>query len=243
MPATLDLALDLIRRPSVTPEDAGCQELLIARLEVLGFRVERLRFGAVDNFWARHGDSEPLFAFAGHTDVVPSGPLDQWQSPPFAPEIRDGFLYGRGAADMKGSLAAMIAACERFLAAHPHPRGSIAFLITSDEEGMAIDGTVKVVERLEARGEKMRWCLVGEPSCLTELGDTDQERPARLAQRPAGPAWDSGPRRLSASGAKSHPRHRSDPDHPCRRSLGSGPRILPADLVPDLQPPLRDWGG
>jgi len=172
MPATLDLALDLLRRPSITPNDAGCQELLIARLEALNFQVERLCFGAVDNFWARFGEQEPLFAFAGHTDVVPPGPVEQWQSPPFAPEIRDGFLYGRGAADMKGSLAAMITACERFLAAHPHPRGSIAFLITSDEEGVAVNGTVKVVERLEARGEKIRWCLVGEPSCSTQLGDT-----------------------------------------------------------------------
>jgi succinyl-diaminopimelate desuccinylase len=172
MSTTLDLALDLIRRPSVTPEDAGCQGVLIARLEALDFRVERLRFGEVDNFWARFGDREPLFAFAGHTDVVPPGPLAQWQSPPFAPEIRDGYLYGRGAADMKGSLAAMITACERFLATHPQPRGSIAFLITSDEEGVAVDGTVKVVERLEARGEKMRWCLVGEPSSTTQVGDT-----------------------------------------------------------------------
>jgi len=172
MPATLDLALDLLRRPSITPNDAGCQELLIARLEALNFQVERLCFGAVDNFWARFGEQEPLFAFAGHTDVVPPGPVEQWQSPPFAPEIRDGFLYGRGAADMKGSLAAMITACEQFLAAYPHPRGSIAFLITSDEEGVAVNGTVKVVERLEARGEKIRWCLVGEPSCSTQLGDT-----------------------------------------------------------------------
>ncbi|MFO1423412.1 MAG: succinyl-diaminopimelate desuccinylase [Candidatus Competibacteraceae bacterium] len=172
MPTTLDLAIDLLRRPSVTPEDAGCQETLIARLETLGFRVERLRFGAVDNFWARLGDQEPLFAFAGHTDVVPPGPLAQWRSPPFAPEIRDGFLYGRGAADMKGSLAAMIIACERFLAACPRPRGDLAFLITSDEEGVAVDGTVKVIERLEARGEKIRWCLVGEPSSATQLGDT-----------------------------------------------------------------------
>ena len=169
---TLDLALDLLRRPSVTPVDAGCQQLMIARLEALGFQVERLRFGNVDNFWARLGDQERLFTFAGHTDVVPPGPLAQWQSPPFAPEIRDGFLYGRGAADMKGSLAAMITACERFLATHPHPNGSIAFLITSDEEGVAVDGTVKVIERLEARGEKIRWCLVGEPSCLAQLGDT-----------------------------------------------------------------------
>ncbi len=172
MSTTLDLAIDLIRRPSVTPEDAGCQEVLIARLAALGFRVERLRFGEVDNFWARFGDREPLLAFAGHTDVVPSGPPEHWQSPPFVPTIRDGYLYGRGAADMKGSLAAMITACERFLADHPQPHGSIAFLITSDEEGVATDGTVKVVERLEARGEKMRWCLVGEPSSAARLGDT-----------------------------------------------------------------------
>lgn len=172
MPATLDLAIDLIGRPSVTPEDAGCQPVLIARLAALGFRVERLRFGDVDNFWARFGDSDPLFAFAGHSDVVPPGPLERWRSPPFAPTVREGVLYGRGAADMKGSLAAMVTACERFLAACPQPRGSIAFLVTSDEEGAAVEGTVKVVERLEARGEKMRWCLVGEPSCAKQLGDT-----------------------------------------------------------------------
>jgi len=172
MNATLELALDLLRRPSVTPEDAGCQEILITRLEALGFRVERLRFGDVDNLWARYGAAEPVFAFAGHTDVVPPGPLEQWQSPPFVPEIHDGLLYGRGAADMKGSLAAMITACERFLAAHPQLRGSIAFLITSDEEGVAVNGTVKVVEWLEARGEKIRWCLVGEPSSSARLGDT-----------------------------------------------------------------------
>ena len=172
MTPTLELAMDLIRRPSMTPDDAGCQEILIARLAALGFRIERLRFGDVDNCWARYGDAEPLFAFAGHTDVVPPGPLDQWQSPPFAPEIRDAFLYGRGAADMKGSLAAMTTAVERFLVDHPQPCGSIAFLITSDEEGAAVDGTVKVVNRLERRGEKIRWCLVGEPSCSAYLGDT-----------------------------------------------------------------------
>lgn len=172
MSATVALALDLLARPSITPDDAGCQAVLIARLEAMGFRVERLRFGAVDNFWARLGDAEPVFAFAGHTDVVPSGPLEQWQSPPFSPESRNGFLYGRGAADMKGSLAAMITACERFLATCPQPRGSIAFLITSDEEGVAVDGTIKVVEWLEARAEKIRWCLVGEPSCSNQLGDT-----------------------------------------------------------------------
>ncbi|MCB1820277.1 MAG: succinyl-diaminopimelate desuccinylase [Candidatus Competibacteraceae bacterium] len=172
MSSTLTLALDLMRRPSITPEDAGCQELLISRLQALGFQIERLRFGVVDNFWARLGDQEPLFVFAGHTDVVPPGPLDQWSSPPFAPEMREDFLYGRGAADMKGSLAAMVTACERFLSDHPHPRGSLAFLITNDEEGPATEGTVKVVERLEARNEKMRWCLVGEPSSVRQLGDT-----------------------------------------------------------------------
>jgi succinyl-diaminopimelate desuccinylase len=172
MDATLALALDLIARPSVTPEDAGCQAIMSARLAALGFRIERLRYGDVDNFWARLGDAEPVFAFAGHTDVVPSGPPERWQSLPFAPTIRDGFLYGRGAADMKGSLAAMVTACERFLAACPQPCGSIAFLITSDEEGIAVDGTVKVIEHLEQRGEKIRWCLVGEPSCVNDLGDT-----------------------------------------------------------------------
>lgn len=171
MSATLDLALELIRRPSVTPVDAGCQELLATRLAALGFQVERLRFGEVDNLWARLGQAEPLFVFAGHTDVVPPGPLEQWTSPPFAPAIREGWLYGRGAADMKSSLAAMITACEGFLAVQPQPRGSIAFLITSDEEGAAVEGTVKVMERLEARGEKITWCLVGEPSSSAQLGD------------------------------------------------------------------------
>ena len=171
MSTTLALALDLIRRPSITPEDAGCQDVLCARLAALGFRLERLRFGAVDNLWARLGDSTPVLAFAGHTDVVPPGPLEQWQSPPFTPELRDGLLFGRGAADMKGSLAAMITACERFLTAHPRPRGSLAFLITSDEEGAAVDGTVRVVEHLQARGERIDWCLVGEPSSSARIGD------------------------------------------------------------------------
>jgi len=171
MTKTLDLAIDLIRRPSVTPEDAGCQALMMQRLAALGFRNEPLRFEDVDNFWSRRGDSGPLFCFAGHTDVVPPGPNDRWRSDPFQPEIRDGLLYGRGAADMKGSLAAMITATERFVANHPDHRGSIAFLITSDEEGPSINGTVKVVEVLEARGEKIDWCLVGEPSSDKQLGD------------------------------------------------------------------------
>jgi len=171
MSDTLELACELLRRPSVTPTDAGCQEIMLARLEQLGFRVQRLRFGAVDNFWARYGVVEPLLVFAGHTDVVPPGSLEQWHSDPFMPTLRDGYLYGRGAADMKGGLAAMMTACERFLAAHPHPAGSIGFLITSDEEGEARDGTVKVVESLQARSERIDYCLVGEPSSVTRLGD------------------------------------------------------------------------
>ncbi len=171
MSATLDLAIDLISRRSVTPDDAGCQTLLASRLAPLGFTIETLPFGEVTNLWARRGDAEPLFAFAGHTDVVPPGPAEKWHSAPFEPTIRDGMLFGRGAADMKGSIAAFVTACERFIAAHPEHRGAIAFLITSDEEGPAVDGTVKVVEHLEARGEKMRWCLVGEPTGTAALGD------------------------------------------------------------------------
>ncbi len=171
MSATLELAKALIRRASVTPVDGGCQELMIERLEALGFRIERMRFGDVDNFWARHGEGGPLFAFAGHTDVVPPGPAQAWSSDPFEPSVRGGLLYGRGAADMKGSLAAMITATEAFVRDHPDHRGSIALLITSDEEGPARDGTVRVVEALEARGERMDWCLVGEPSSREQLGD------------------------------------------------------------------------
>jgi succinyl-diaminopimelate desuccinylase len=172
MSDTLDLACQLIARSSVTPHDAGCQELMIRRLEAIGFTVERLRFGDVDNFWALRGKAAPLYVFAGHTDVVPSGPEPQWQSPPFEPVLRDGLLYGRGAADMKGSLAAMVTACERFVARHPAHAGAIGFLITSDEEGPAVDGTVRVMEHLEARGEKITGCIVGEPTSTTRVGDT-----------------------------------------------------------------------
>jgi len=168
---TLELAMDLMRRPSVTPDDAGCQPLMAERLAAIGFAVEPMRFGDVDNLWARRGGDGPLLCFAGHTDVVPPGPLEQWQSPPFAPEIRDGVLYGRGACDMKGSLAAMVTAAERFVAAHPDHRGSIAFLITSDEEGPSVDGTVRVIEALSARGERIDYALVGEPSSKSRLGD------------------------------------------------------------------------
>jgi len=169
--STLELAIELISRPSVTPDDAGCQQLMIERLQAIGFNIEQMRFGEVHNFWARRGNEEPVFAFAGHTDVVPTGDPDAWSVPPFEPQIRQGLLYGRGAADMKGSLAAMVTACEAFVADHPDHQGSIAFLITSDEEGPATEGTVKVVETLESRGEKIKWCLVGEPSSTTRLGD------------------------------------------------------------------------
>jgi succinyl-diaminopimelate desuccinylase len=168
---TLALALDLIRRPSVTPEDAGCQDVLAERLAAIGFRIEPMPFGAVANLWARRGTMAPLLCFAGHTDVVPPGPLADWHSPPFEPTVRDGRLYGRGAADMKGSLAAMVTACERFLARHPDHAGSIGFLVTSDEEGPAVDGTVRVVDALGARRERIDWCLVGEPSSQDAVGD------------------------------------------------------------------------
>ena len=169
--ATLDLSLELLRQPSVTPVDHTCQSIMAERLAKAGFNIEHMRFEDVDNLWARRGAEAPVFCFAGHTDVVPTGNLDAWNSAPFVPEIRDGKLYGRGSADMKTALAAMVIASERFTSKHPNHRGSIAFLITSDEEGPAINGTVKVIEALEARNEKMTWCLVGEPSSTHQLGD------------------------------------------------------------------------
>lgn len=168
---TIALASELIGRRSVTPEDAGCQDLMIARLEALGFHINKLRFDDVDNFWAVKGEDGPLFAFAGHTDVVPTGEESAWANPPFSPKVKDGMLLGRGAADMKGSLAAMITAVERFIDKCPDHQGRIAFLITSDEEGIAINGTIKVVEWLESQNEKITWCLVGEPSSTTLVGD------------------------------------------------------------------------
>lgn len=170
--STLELLKELIARRSLTPDDAGCQQMIAQRLAPLGFKIEHLRFGDVDNLWARRGTQAPLFVFAGHTDVVPTGPLDQWKSDPFTPTLRDGYLYGRGAADMKGGIAAMVTAVERFVAQHPKHPGSIALLITSDEEGPSTHGTVKVVEHLEARKEKMDWCLIGEPTCVKTVGDT-----------------------------------------------------------------------
>ena len=172
MSPTLDLARELIQRPSVTPDDQGCQTLLAARLQAIGFQVEHLRYGDVDNLWARRGEGTPLFVFAGHTDVVPPGPRAAWQTDPFEAVVQEGQLFGRGAADMKGSIAAMVTACERFVAAHTGHSGSIAFLITSDEEGPATHGTVKVLEHLAARGERIDYCLVGEPSSQQQVGDT-----------------------------------------------------------------------
>lgn len=169
--AVLTLTEELIRRPSVTPLDEGCQQLMADRLAALGFDIESMFFEDTLNLWARRGQGKPLFCFAGHTDVVPTGPLEQWDSPPFEPQIRDGLLYGRGTADMKGSLAAMIVATERFLAKNPLLTGDIAFLITSDEEGPFINGTKRVIETLEARQEKISWCLVGEPSSTQQVGD------------------------------------------------------------------------
>ena len=161
---TIELAKALIALPSPTPKDGGCQEILVERLHALNFNIQHLRFGDVDNLWARRGDASPLVCFAGHTDVVPTGPLDQWLSDPFQPTERDGILYGRGAADMKSSLAAFITAIERFVAEQPDHPGSIALLITSDEEGPAVNGTVKVVETLKNRGELIDYCIVGEPT-------------------------------------------------------------------------------
>ena len=172
MTDALELTRALIACPSVTPADAGCQALMTERLAASGFRIETLQFGSVTNLWARRGDAHPVLCFAGHTDVVPTGPLEEWRSVPFTPVIRDGVLYGRGAADMKSGLAAMVTATEEFVAAHPDHRGSIAFLITSDEEGPSVDGTKRVVEALKARGETIDWCIVGEPSSGQSVGDT-----------------------------------------------------------------------
>jgi succinyl-diaminopimelate desuccinylase len=172
MSRTQTLAEELIRRNSTTPDDAGCQALLIERLAPLGFSIERMNHDGVENFWARRGNNGPVVCFAGHTDVVPTGPLEGWDSPPFEPTVRDGKLYGRGSADMKTSLAAFVCAIEDFVAQHPDHQGSIALLITSDEEGDALNGTVRVVDALEARGEIIDYCIVGEPTSTDKLGDT-----------------------------------------------------------------------
>ena len=171
MSATLELAKSLISKASVTPDDNGCQALMIERLEKIGFTIYPLKFGDVDNFWAVHGNNGPIFSFAGHTDVVPAGDDDAWESNPFEPTIKNGMLYGRGAADMKGSLASMVVATENFIKKNPNHNGIIAFLITSDEEGVAINGTVKVMDFLKNNNQKIDFCLVGEPSSTAILGD------------------------------------------------------------------------
>ncbi|NOZ51560.1 MAG: succinyl-diaminopimelate desuccinylase [Gammaproteobacteria bacterium] len=208
---TLELAETLISRESITPDDAGCQDIIAQRLSAIGFHTERLRYDDVDNLWLRRGNTEPLYAFAGHTDVVPTGPLDQWRSPPFSPSYRDGYLYGRGAADMKGSIAAMVTACERFVANHPQHKGSFAFLITSDEEGPSVNGTVKVMQHLEARGEKITGCLVGEPSSTNTVGDVIKNgRRGSLSGH------------LSVYGTQGHvayPQHAANPIHLCSAAI------------------------
>ena len=205
MTATLALTEDLLRRPSVSPEDHGCIDVIAARLEPLGFRIERLRFGPVENLWARRGDAGPVLCFAGHTDVVPTGPREEWRTDPFEPVIRDGILYGRGAADMKSGLAAMVTAMERFVSNHPAHRGSLAVLFTSDEEGPSVDGTRRVMEVLEARDEKIDWCIVGEPTSHDVLGDT-----IKVGRR------GSLSGRLSVHGVQWHiayPQHADNPVH------------------------------
>lgn len=172
MLSLIELTQQLISRPSVTPKDEGCQTILCDHLKRLGFAIEHLPFAEVNNFWAKRGKKSPLFVFVGHTDVVPTGPLDKWESPPFIPTIRNGQIFGRGSADMKGSLAAMLVACEKFIATYPNHNGSIAWLITSDEEGPSVNGTKKVVEVLKNKNEKIDYCLVGEPTCEEKLGDT-----------------------------------------------------------------------
>ena len=171
MSNTLELAKSLISKPSITPDDLGCQAIMIDRLKKIGFEIHPLKFGDVDNFWAVHGDSGPLFAFAGHTDVVPAGDKNAWNTEPFEPTIKDGYLYGRGAADMKGGLASMVTATEKFIKENPNHKGRIAFLITSDEEGVAVNGTVKVMDYLKANEQKIDYCLLGEPSSTSSTGD------------------------------------------------------------------------
>lgn len=210
---TVELTKELIARPSLTPDDAGCQEILIARLARAGFEVERMRFGAVDNFWAiRRGGPGPVVCFAGHTDVVPPGPRERWQSDPFQPVVRDGHLYGRGAADMKSGLAAAVTAAEEYVAQHPRHRGAIAFVVTSDEEGPSVDGTRRVVEALGARGERIDRCIVAEPSSQQTFGDT-----VRIGRR------GSLTGRLTVQGVQGHvayPERALNPIHAALPALG-----------------------
>lgn len=204
--SVIDLLCDLVRRPSITPDDAGCQALLAARLTDLGFECETLQYNDVTNLWARRGNSSPVFCFAGHTDVVPPGDENDWSSPPFEPTIRDGLLFGRGSADMKSGLAAMIVALENFLAAHPNHDGSIALLITSDEEGHARDGTLKVMEALKERNEHIDWCILGEPSSQRTIGDI-----VRIGRRGSLSGM------LTVNGVQGHVAYPQLADNPIRR--------------------------
>ncbi len=210
MNPTLALCCQLIERPSVTPEDNACQTLMAERLEAIGFSSRPMPFGEVSNLWASRGSGGPTLVFAGHTDVVPTGPIEQWQSPPFTPTVRDGHLFGRGAADMKASLAAMITACERFVATHPDHKGRIAFLITSDEEGPAHDGTVKVIEQLAREGEAIDWCVIGEPSSTAQLGDVIKN--GRRGSQGA---------RLTILGKQGHIAYPHLADNPIHKALGA----------------------
>ena len=202
----IELLCDLISRPSITPDDAGCQQLLIERLSALGFECETLIFGTVTNLWARRGKASPVLCFAGHTDVVPPGDEAKWSSAPFTPTLNDGYLYGRGSADMKSGLAAMVVAIEQFLAANPDPAGSLAMLITSDEEGRAREGTLKVVETLAARDEHIDWCVLGEPSSQETLGDV-----VRIGRRGSLSGI------LTVNGIQGHVAYPQTTDNPIRR--------------------------
>lgn len=210
MNAVAQLTQELIRCPSITPEDAACQQILINRLEKLGFKITLLPFGSVKNFWAQRGETKPLFVFAGHTDVVPTGDLAQWKHPPFEAVIENNILYGRGAADMKGSLAAMVIACEKFLEKYPDHSGSIGFLITGDEEGPSIDGTAKVVEYLNQHSIKMDYCMVGEPGSVKQLGDT-----LKIGRR------GSLHLKLTIQGMQGHVAYPHLADNPIHKSLGA----------------------
>lgn len=204
---TVNLAMDLIRRQSMTPADAGCQQLIADRLKPRDFVTQHLRFGDVDNLWATHGTGAPLFCFLGHTDVVPSGPVTAWSSDPFSPVVRGNMLHGRGAADMKGGVAAMVVALERFVTAHPGHRGSVALLLTSDEEGAALDGTRRVMDHLTANNVHIDWCLVGEPSSIERLGDV-----IKVGRR------GSITGRLTVEGIQGHVAYPAQADNPIHRS-------------------------
>jgi succinyl-diaminopimelate desuccinylase len=223
------LADALIARASVTPEDAGCQALIAERLQAAGFRIERLRFGTVDNLWATHGSGGPVFAFLGHTDVVPSGPRERWTSDPFVPTLREGMLYGRGAADMKGSVAAFVIALEQLARAHPMHPGTLALLLTSDEEGDAIDGVRRVAETFRQRGEPLDACLVGEPSSATTLGDV-----VRIGRRGSLTAT------ITVHGVQGHVAYPDKADNPIHRALPAllalTSRQWDAEPYPDFPP-------